>query len=135
MAPIASGTAEPAADGRAHWLLIQPVDNRTLARKRVISPLAWQNKNQTDHQIILTQSNQWKHTAFGEYIHPSSSGKRPNRPTTPLNPELPYMPQVWLHTNQPTKYSPLNPAVIFWNHFSTMVAVRRARRSRTGQVK
>ena len=45
-------------------------------------------------------------------------GKRPNRPTTPLNPELPYMPQVWLHTNQPTKYSPLNPAVIFWNHFS-----------------
>ena len=62
-------------------------------------------------------------------------GKRPNRPTTPLNPELPYMPQVWLHTNRPTKYSPLNLAVIFWNHFSTMVAVCRARRSRTGQVK
>ena len=49
--------------------------------------------------------------------HPWTSGKRPNRPTTPLNPEWPYMPQVWLRTNQRTKYSPQNPAVIFWNQF------------------
>ena len=29
--------------------------------------------NQTGHQIILSQLNQWKHTAFGGYVYPPSS--------------------------------------------------------------